>query len=949
MHQFVTPPPVEDQLSPPRDVKETLAARFRTASQLLVIAVTAIALGVIAGWIFEISTLKSVIPGLISMKVNTAACLLLTAVAMGLSGWTGGGQARVISIRIATSLVTAIAAAAILQHLTGWDLRIDELFVKETDTVGLPGRMALTTAVALLLVHGGLWLADRPGGYDTAQGAMLGASLVATFDGVGYIFGLQRTIDPGTYGVMAVHTAVALLLLCLAFVFARPHEGVMEQVIDPGPGGLVLRSLVPIVIALPLVIAWLSWYGVRSAIYTPEFAITLVVTLSIVTLALAMLTGSAILRGFEEKRLAAELSRMQTEARLRRAVTEAPIPMVIHDRDDILNMSRAWADVSGYTVDDTPTLSAWVARVGLAPSSDLARYLTQIGGTSDTVIGGEHTIRTRDSDTREWEFSSTPLEPVGTGDQLFVTMAVDVTRRKQAEGDLRRVNEDLEQRILDRTAELTRANDSLKRQSDQLREQALLLDLVRDGILVRDLYGTIIYWSAGATEMYGWARDEALGRVSHQLLAVEYPVPLSQIEQQVMSAGFWEGETVQVTKAGTRLSVESRWTLTRTERGAPEGFLEVNRDITARKRGQESLRDSELRFRAVSETAIEGIISVEGSGTIRYWNPGAERLFGRSAAETVGLSIGTVMPESLLADHMAPDADRGVGTTFETTGRRKDGGEFPIEVSLASWVNTQGARFFTAIVRDITQRKQAERALEAKAEELTRSNQELEQFAYVASHDLQEPLRMVSNYTQLLARKYAGQLDADAHEFIGFAVDGAKRMQELIHDLLQYARVGTRGKESRPVAAARIVADALSNLTGAIDEAGAEIVVDPLPTISCDASQMAQVFQNLIGNAVKFRRTGQRPFIRIAAARGDRAWTLSVQDNGIGIDRKYFDRIFQMFQRLHTRSEYPGTGIGLALCKKIIERHGGRIRVESEPGRGTTFAFTIPDGPGQTA
>lgn len=208
---------------------------------------------------------------------------------------------------------------------------------------------------------------------------------------------------------------------------------------------------------------------------------------------------------------------------------------------------------------------------------------------------------------------------------------------------------------------------------------------------------------------------------------------------------------------------------------------------------------------------------------------------------------------------------------------------------------------------------------------------------------------MVSNYTQLLARRYRERLDADGLEFIDFAVDGAKRMQDLIHDLLSYARVGTRGKEFRAVAAEQIVADAMANLSGAIDEAGAEVVVDSLPTLVCDASQMAQVFQNLIGNAVKFRRPGTRPVVRISASRGRHAWTVEVADNGIGIEPKYFDRIFQMFQRLHGRGEYPGTGIGLALCKKIVERHGGRIRVESTPGVGTTFAFTIPDAASRAA
>jgi PAS domain S-box-containing protein len=931
--------------SPPPDLRNTLALRFETASVVMLATVAALAVAVLAAWGLDVALLRRVAPLFGSMNVNTAICLVLTAAAVALARRLSGGSWRTVVLRTSMGIVVALTVVTLVQHLTGWNLWVDELLVADTRT-GVAGRMALTTVVSLLLIQAGMWLADRPGGYDLAQGCVCGGALVATFDGVGYVFGLQRTVDPGTYGVMAVHTSVSLVTVCLAFLFSRPHEGVMDAVTDPGPGGLVVRQLMPVVVGLPLVIAWLSWHGVRSIGYSSEFAITLVVTLSIVGLGLAMLAGSAVLRGFEEKRVAAETSRLQTDARLRRAVTEAPIPMVIHNGDQILNMSRAWALVSGFTLDDTPTLSAWVARTQRAPSAEMAHYLKQLKGATETVSGGEHPVRTREDDERVWEFSSTPLEHLGADEQLFVTTAIDVTRRKHAEADLRRVNEELEQRILDRTAELTHANDSLKRQSDQLREQALLLDLVRDGILVRDLYGTIIYWSAGAAEMYGWDKAHALGRVSHQLLAAEYPIPLAQIEEHVMQAGFWEGETIQVTQSGARLFVESRWTLTRTERGAPEGFLEVNRDITARRRVQDSLRDSELRFRAVAETAIEGIISLEASGTIRYWNPGAERLFGRPAVEAVGMAIGTVIAGSAIMDRLAPDGDPGIGTTFETNGCRKDGSEFPLEMSLSSWVNTQGGRVFTAIVRDITQHKQSERALEAKAEELTRSNQELEQFAYVASHDLQEPLRMVSNYTQLLAKRYKDQLDQDAHEFIDFAVDGAKRMQELIHDLLQYARVGTRGKEFRPVPVARVVADALANLAGAIDEAAADVVVDPLPTLSCDASQVAQVFQNLIGNAVKFRREGQRPVIRVSATRTDHAWMFTVQDNGIGIEPKYFERIFQMFQRLHTRGEYPGTGIGLALCKKIVERHGGRIRVESEPGRGTTFAFTLPDGLG---
>jgi light-regulated signal transduction histidine kinase (bacteriophytochrome) len=253
-------------------------------------------------------------------------------------------------------------------------------------------------------------------------------------------------------------------------------------------------------------------------------------------------------------------------------------------------------------------------------------------------------------------------------------------------------------------------------------------------------------------------------------------------------------------------------------------------------------------------------------------------------------------------------------------------------------------RFFEQkgeLMKEITERKLAMTALAAKDEELQRSNTELEQFAYVASHDLQEPLRMVGSYTQLLSRRYKGKLDADADEFIAFAVDGVTRMQRLINDLLQYSRVGTKGKEPEPTDSAAVLERALANLGMAIEDNKATVTHDPLPVVMADDRQLEQLFQNLVGNAIKFHGN-EPPRIHIRAERSNGCWMFAVKDNGIGIEPQYFDRIFQVFQRLHTMKEYAGTGIGLAVCKKIVERHGGRIWLESEPGKGTSFLFTLP-------
>ncbi len=244
--------------------------------------------------------------------------------------------------------------------------------------------------------------------------------------------------------------------------------------------------------------------------------------------------------------------------------------------------------------------------------------------------------------------------------------------------------------------------------------------------------------------------------------------------------------------------------------------------------------------------------------------------------------------------------------------------------------------------REVAERAAAEHALQDKTDALARSNDELEQFAYVASHDLQEPLRMVSSYVQLFEKRYADQVDAQSQKYINYAVEGAKRMQSLIGGLLEYSRVGRVDEPFATVDTSAALDQALLNLRSTLDESRAAVTRGPLPTVNGNAGRLAQVFQNLIGNAIKFRRPAVAPAVHVSATPHRKEWLFAVRDNGIGIDPQYMDRIFVIFQRLHTRAEYPGTGIGLSICKKVVERHGGRIWVESQPGAGATFQFTLP-------
>jgi PAS domain S-box-containing protein len=349
---------------------------------------------------------------------------------------------------------------------------------------------------------------------------------------------------------------------------------------------------------------------------------------------------------------------------------------------------------------------------------------------------------------------------------------------------------------------------------------------------------------------------------------------------------------------------------------------------------------TERLFRAVVESAPTGVIMVDRRGTIVLVNRETERLFGYPRAELLGQSIEMLVPDQMRDGHPALRASfhddpqtRPMGAGRDLFGRHKGGTQIPVEIGLTP-IDAEEGTFVVASVVDISARKRAE-------EEMRRSNEELERFAYVASHDLQEPLRTVASYVQLLSRRYRDKLDADALEFIDFAVGGARRMQQLIGDLLAFSRVGTRGAPLVPTDLGPVMRSTLGSLHASLEESGAQVTSDPLPMVVADAGQIEQLLTNLVGNAVKFRGTDP-PRVHVSVARTEHMWTIAVQDNGIGIAPEYFERIFVIFQRLHSREEYAGTGVGLAICKKIVERHGGRIWVESSPGQGARFSFTLP-------
>ena len=624
----------------------------------------------------------------------------------------------------------------------------------------------------------------------------------------------------------------------------------------------------------------------------------------------------------------AEASLLESERRFRRTfeLAGSGVAHIGMDRR-FLRVNRRLCEILGYPQDELLRLTG--RQISHPDDLDVinAQRPRLYAGEIDSVRVEKRYLR-KDGSIVWVSFTMVVERDAAGKPQYEIAFFDDITARKQAEAALRESEERFRS----------------------------VVDSANDGILVYDKQLNVIAGNLAAERILG--------------------LPLANI---IGAAGFTsllpcvhaDGSPILPDERPTRLTVKSGKPLTGQIVGIyrPDGsmnWLSVNTgflrrpgdadwygvvstigDITKQRHAELALSASEALYRQTFELATAGIAHVDLTGRFMKVNRSLCEILGYSEKELIGRSVKEVShPE----DRDLTDAQRarlhegGLDSVrFEKRYLKNGGSIVWVDLAVALARDAHGhPQYEVALFDDITARKAAEAALREAHEELKRSNAELEQFAYVASHDLQEPLRMVSSYTQLLMRRYGDKLDGDAKEFTAFIVDGATRMKQLIEDLLAYSRVGTRDKNFKPVDSESSLRRALTNLRAAIQDSGATVTQDKLPTIPCDEVQLAQLFQNLIGNALKFRKPDAAPAVHVGAADHGEEWEFTVRDNGIGIEPQYFERIFMVFQRLHDKGEYPGTGIGLAIVKKVVERHGGRIWVQSQPGAGTTFHFTMP-------
>jgi PAS domain S-box-containing protein len=534
----------------------------------------------------------------------------------------------------------------------------------------------------------------------------------------------------------------------------------------------------------------------------------------------------------------------------------------------------------------------------------------------------------------------------------------DITQRKKMEEELRKSRDELEIRVKERTADLDEAVSDLQKQVQQrirAEEAFRSASLYARGLLEASLDPLVTISPEGKITDVNKATEMVTGISRERLIGSDFsnyftePQKARDSYKKVLSEGIVKDYPLTVRHtSGHTTDVLYNATVYKNPAGEIQGVFAAARDVTVQKQASQYAR-------SLIESSLDPLVTISADGKITDVNEATVKVTGISRQQLIGTDFSSYFTEPEKARQGYKEVfARGFVTDYPLTIRHKDGRLTDVLYNATVYKDTHGNVIGVfAAARDITEKKAAEAELEKyrlhledlvknRTEELSRSNKDLEQFAYVASHDLQEPLRAVSGFVELLRRKLEKSLDEKTSEYMNFSIDGAKRMQSLINGLLEYSRVGTQGKKPQKVNSKEVLDEALARLHASISESGAKITADDLPVVYFDDLQLVRLFQNLIGNAIKFR-SDQAPQIHVSAVRKDSGWQFAVTDNGIGIEPQYAERIFMIFQRLHTRKTYAGTGIGLSICKKIVERHGGRIWVESTQEHGSTFYFTVPD------
>ena len=846
------------------------------------------------------------------MVFSAALCLTATGVALAVlsRGWHA-------VVTVVAGLNVTLAALMLLGEALHVEIGLDDLFIKSYLGDGVGGRMGVNTGVCFILVGVGMlafapwwpWPRQRSAVSGAAGSLIAAIGMLSLF---GHAAGLPAAADWGDDVSMGVLSGAALLVMALGLLVLTWLR------FDRGGQWLAMPAA-----ALTLGAAVLVWLALTHAdgndgSFDGPSTIRAVAILGLITALLVAFAVWMVLRAERARRVA-----VASESRLFQFLNALPVGVSIRTADGRPYYTNGEAvrlfgpHMADLAMDDdtSQAFQAYIQDGGpLFPIRDTAHASALRG---ESAYFDDKELR-RPEGTIALEVWGTPIRDRAGAVEFTVAAFADISDRRAAE----------------------RA----------LFDQASLLDLAHDAILVWDAGHVITFWNRGAERTYGFTRGEAVGRTVSELLNSECTAPMADLEAELDTTGSWQGELVQTRKDGQRIVLASRWAGRRAPNGTRIATMEVNRDITA-------ARNAERYARSLIEASQDPLVTVSAEGTITDVNLATIRGTGVQREDIIGTDFADYFTE--------PDRAREAFRQVFAKGFLVDGafairladGEIRDVLANAALYRDVGGTVLgiVATVHDITHRKQAEEDRARRAVELeeanvalARSNAELEQFAYAASHDLSEPLRAISRPLSLMARRYHGRLDEQADEFIGFAVDGCARMQSLIDGLLAFSRVGRIQGYLVPTSAETAVRGVLTALGPTLSDTHATVTVGPLPEVMAEPTQLTQVFQNLISNAVKFTAPGVAPRVSVGAERCADQWRFTVTDNGIGVEPRHRDRVFGMFKRLHVAEEYPGTGIGLALVKKIVECHGGQVGIadtgseDTGSGVGSCVWFTLP-------
>ncbi len=883
-------------------------------SEFLSIIIIFIGFIVLIGWAFNIPLIKSPGSDFSTIKSNVGLVFLL----IGFSLWLlQTKRVNTDNRRIAQILaffVVLIGFLTIVEYLFNFNIGIDQMLFKEASgalNTSSPNRMAFSAALNTFLAGTTVLLIDTKIYRDYRPGQILAivGGLISLLALLGYIYGVSGLYYIPQYTGIAIYAALSFILVFSAIIFARPDIGIMSTINSESLAGLLSRRLLPLIIFIPIILGVIWRYGVNIGLYGNPFGYALLVFSIIILLSIILWTTVNSIKKIENER-----NKVREDLRFsnlyNRSLIEASVdPLVTIDpKGKITDVNNSTEIVTGFSREKL---------IG----TDFSDYFTEPNKAREGYqqVFQKGMVRDYALEIKHKNGSITPVlynASVYKDDSDNVigvfASARDISERKKSEQEIQRL------------ANVVESSD--------------------DAIITKSLKGDILSWNKGAEKTYGYSANEVLGK---NISLLEPPELKGEIEKYTdkikEKKRISHYETMRLKKNGELINVSVTLSPVFDTSGKFVAVSAIARDITENKNAAKKLELANKYNRSLLESSLDPLVTIGPDGKITDVNHSTETVTGYNRDDLIGTDFSDYFTDPNKAREGYQQVfQKGMVRDYALEIKHKNGSITPVLYNASVYKDdSDNVIGVFASARDISELKKAEDLLKDKLGELERSNAELEQFAYVSSHDLQEPLRMIASYLQLLERKYKGKLDDKADKYINFSVDGATRMQNLIDDLLAFSRVTTQAKELKPTDLEQIYNEVLSNLEVTINENKAIITHEPLPVVLADKTQISQVFQNLISNAIKFQSV-DKPKINISVEKEEDQWLIGVEDNGIGINPKHSDRIFEVFKRLHKKKDYPGTGIGLAICKKIIERHGGRIWVESELGKGSIFYFTLP-------